>query len=87
MFSCLLTQILIGTPLYDGEQALLVAIERFCLIETLDATVEPTLCQAQRFLSIFVIALAWRTLIKGHHDIGTNDALGVHDVLGREDMA
>ena len=33
-----------------------------------------------------VVALSWWTLVKGHHDIGTNDALCVHHVFWREDM-
>ena len=79
-------QVLISTALYDGEQRLLIAVERFCLIEPLDATVKPALGQPQRLLGILVVALSWRTFVKGHHDVGANDALSIHHVLRGEDM-
>ena len=50
------------------------------------ATLQPALGQAKAVLGIVVVALARRTLVKRHHDVGTDDALCVHHVLGSEEM-
>ena len=64
-----------------------MAVKRFGFVETFDATVEPTLRQGEAFLSILVVALPRRTLVKGHHDICADDSFRVHHVLRREDMS
>ena len=38
VLGCILSKILIGTALNDGEQSLGITVKGFCLIETLDAT-------------------------------------------------
>ena len=86
MLGSVLSEVFIGAALHNGEQRLVVAIQRFRLVEALHATLQPALGQPERVLGILVVALSWWTLVKGHHDIGTNDALCVHHVLWREDM-
>ena len=86
MLGSVLSEVFIGAALYDGKQCLVVAIQRFRLVEALHATLQPALGQPERVLGILVVALSWWTLVKGHHDIGTNDALCVHHVFWREDM-
>ena len=86
MLGSILTQILLGTTLHDGEERLVIAIEWFCLVETLHATLQPSLCKSQTFRSILIVALSRWTLVECHHDIGTNHAFGVHHILGCEDM-
>ena len=86
MFGGILSEVLILTALNDGEEGLAMTIERFGLVETLDTTVEPALGQSQGVLGILIVALARRTLIERHHDIGTDDTLGIHHVLRGEDM-
>ena len=63
-----------------------MSIEWFRLVEALDATVQPTLGQSQRLLGVLVVALSWRTLVEGHHDVGADHTLGVHHVLRGEDV-
>ena len=45
MLGSLLAQVFIGTALHDGEQRLVVAVQRFRLVEALDAAVKPPLSQ------------------------------------------
>ena len=86
MFGGILSEILVLTALNDGEEGLAVTIDRFGLVETLDTTVEPALGQSQGVLGILIVALARRTLVERHHDIGTDDTFGIHHVLRSEDM-
>ena len=86
MLGCILTQILIGTTLHDGEEGLIITIEWFCLIETLHTTLQPSLRKSQTFRCILIVALSWWALVERHHDVGTNHAFSVHHILGREDM-
>ena len=65
----------------DREEALLITVERFCLVEALDAAVEPALGHLQTLLRIHEVALSGRTLIESHHDVGTDDAFCIHHVL------
>ncbi len=82
----LLSQVFVRATLNDGEQTLVVSIERFRFSATLDAAVQPSLRQFEAVLGIAVIALSWGAFVEGHHDVGADDALGVHDVLRREEM-
>ena len=86
MLGSLLSQVFISAALHDGEQTLVVAVERFRLVEALHATLQPALGQPQGVFCILVIALTRGALVEGHHDVGTNDALGVHHVLGGKNM-
>ena len=86
MFGCILTEILIGTTLYDGEKCLMVAIEGFSLIETLDASVEPVPCKFQTLTRLLIFAIAWWAFVESHHDVGSDGALRIHDILGLKEM-
>ena len=86
MLGSILTQVFVGTALHNGEQRLVVAVQRLRLVKSLHAAFQPALGQSQRVLGILVVALARRTFIEGHHDVGPDDTLGVHHVLGSEDM-
>ena len=79
-------QVLVGAALYDGEEALAVTVERLCLVESLDAAVEPALCHFKAALGILAVALSRRALVERHDDVGSDDALSVHHVLGSEDV-
>ena len=83
---CFSSQLWEGTTLHDREETLVVTIERFGLIETLETTVQPALCHLKALLGILEVALSWRTLVESHHDVGTDDALCVHHVLWGKDM-
>ena len=61
-----------------------MTVERFGLVEALEAAVEPSLCELQALAGILIVALAWRTFVESHHDVGSYDALGVHHALGCE---
>ena len=84
MLGCVLAQILIGAALHNGEEGLPVAVEGFCGVEPLDAAFQPALGQPEALLGIVVVAISRRALVEGHHDVGSNDALGVHHVLRGE---
>ena len=86
MLGSILTQVFIGTALNDREQRLVVAIQGLGLVESLDATLKPTLSESKAVLGIFIIALTRRALVERHHDVGTNHTLGVHHILGRKNM-
>ena len=47
MLSSILTQVFIGTALHNREQRLIIPIEWFCFIESLDTTFQPSLSQPQ----------------------------------------
>ena len=80
------TKILVDTTLHDGEEALRIAIFGIRLVETLEATVEPALRQAQRLLRVVVVGVARATLVEGHDDVRTDRALDIHHLLGREEV-
>ena len=84
--SSFLTKVFECTSLNNREQALSMTIKRFGFVESLEATVEPTLSHHQALLGILIVALARRTLVESHHDVGTNDALSIHNILRSEDM-
>ena len=86
MLGGILTQVFIGAALYDGEERLAIAIEGLRLVETLHASLQPTLCKPQTISGILIVALAWRALVEGHHDIGSDGALGIHHILGGEEV-
>ena len=86
VFGGILTQVFIGTPLYDGEQRLVIAVEGLCLVEALDASFQPALREPEALLSILVIALAGRAFIESHHDVCTYHTFCVHHILRREDV-
>ena len=86
MLGSILAQILISTALYDGEQCLVIAIDRFSLVETFHASFQPALCQPQTLFGILVVALSWRTFVERHHDVGANHSLGIHHVFWRKYM-
>ena len=86
MFCSILTEILIGTTLHDGEETLFIAIEWLRLTESLHTAFEPALCQSQTLLCVLVITLSWRTLVEGHHDVCSDDALRIHHVLRGKDV-
>ena len=74
------------TALDYREQALLVPVQRLSFIEPLNASVQPPLGKPQTLLGICVVALARRALVKSHHDVGPDDTLGIHDILGSEEV-
>ena len=80
------TKILVDTTLHDGEEALRIAIFGLRLVETLEATVEPALRQAQRLLCVVVVGVARATLVEGHDDVRADRALDIHHLLGREEV-
>src|SRR5574344_926830 len=59
----------------------MISVERFGLVEMLDAAVEPPVGESETLLGILVIAFARRTFVEGHHDVCSDDALGVHHIL------
>lgn len=61
ILSCFSSQFREGTSLYDREETLVVAIERFCLIEALDATVQ------QRWVNSKLFFAYWKSLCPGGH--------------------
>ena len=83
---CIAAEILESASLNDGEERLFVAIEWGSLREPLYASVKPTLSHQQALLCILIIALARRTLVECHDDVGSNDTLCLHDVFGGEDV-
>ena len=86
IFGRLFSQLGEGAALHDGEEALLISVQRFGLVEALETAVEPTLCHLETLLGILEVALSRRTLVERHHDVGTNNSLSVHHVLGCEDV-
>ena len=86
VLGCFAAQLWESTTLDDREEALLITVERFCLVEALDAAVEPALGHLQTLLRIHKVALSGRTLIESHHDVGTDDAFCIHHVLWSEEM-
>ena len=86
MLGGILPEVLVGTALHDGKQRLVVAVQRLCLVEPLHAALQPPLGESQRLLGILVVAVSRGTLVECHHDVGTDDTLGIHHVLGGEDM-
>ena len=83
---CLAAQFREGAALNDRKETLLIAVERFRLVEALEAAVQPALGELQTLFGVLEIALSRRTLIESHHDVGTDDALGIHHVLGGEEV-
>ena len=86
MLGSILTQVFIGAALNDGEERLTITVEGFRLVKTLHASLQPSLGKLQTISSILVVALAWRTLVEGHHDIGSDGTLGIHHILRREEV-
>ena len=70
----------------DGEQGLFVSIQRFCFVEPLEATVQPTVGQSQTLLGILIITGSRWTLVERHHDVCTDTALNVHHALWCKDV-
>jgi hypothetical protein len=58
-----LAQVRVHASLDDGEEALVVAVERLRLRETLRVTLEPALGELERFLCIVVVGVARATLV------------------------
>ena len=86
VLSRLAPQVGIGAALDDRKEGLGVAVEGLGLAETLEAAVEPALGKPKAVLGVGVVALARRTLVERHDDVGTDDALDVHHALGGEDV-
>ncbi len=80
------SQLRIGAALNDWEKSLLVAINRFGVVEAFDATLQPAMCEAERFFGVLEIARVGRTLIEGHNNVGADDALDVHHIFWRENV-
>ena len=80
------TKISILASLDNGEQALVVAIYGFCLVETLPAPLQPSLGHLKTFLCILIITFSRRTLVECHHDVCADDTFCIHHVLGSEEM-
>ena len=85
-FCRFLPQVLVLAALHNGKQCLVVAVEGLRLVESLQAAVQPAVGEPQRLLGIQVVALARGTFVEGHHDVGADDALRVHHVLGCEEV-
>ena len=68
------------------EEALLISIFGFCLIETFDTASQPTLGQPQGFFGIVIIRISWTAFIKSHHDVGSNRPLNIHHLFRSEKM-
>ena len=79
-------QVAVGAALYDGEEALVVAVAGLGLVEALDASVEPVMGELQALAGIVVGGRSRGTFVEGHHDVGSDAAFDVHDALGREEM-
>ena len=62
----------------------MVSVEWFGFAESCNAAVEPPVCQLHGLLRITVVAVAGGAFVEGHHDVGADDALYVHNVLGGE---
>src|SRR5690606_3241481 len=56
----------------------------FCTIKTIAAALAPTVRHVKGSLSILVITRIWRTLVKCHNDICTDNALRVHYLFWSE---
>ena len=56
----------IYAALYDREQRLVIVINRFSLVETFPAAVEPAMCSFHRLFSIAEVGGAWSTFIESH---------------------
>ena len=63
-----------------------MTVDRFGLVEALEAAVEPTLCELQTLACILVVAFSGRALVECHHDVGSDNALSVHHALRCEYM-
>ena len=83
---CLGTQVLVGAALHNGEQTLLVTIQRLSLVKPLDAPVKPALGHSQAVLCVGVITQSGRTFVESHHDVGTDNTFSVHYILRSEDV-
>ena len=82
----LTTQVGINTALYNGEKRLMIAVLFLCFGKSTDAAFQPAMGQVKTFAGISVIGCTGRTLIKCHHDVGTDAALSVHHVFGRKEV-
>src|SRR5690606_10997460 len=77
---------ILNRPLDYGKQRLRIAIQWFCTIKTIAAALQPTVGHVKGSLSILVITRIWRTLVKCHNDICTDNALRIHDIFWGEQM-
>ena len=72
--------------LYDGEQRLVVAVFGLGLMVAVEAAIQPSLGQRQRFGRVFARGVARGAFVESHHDVGADRALGVHDAFGGEEV-
>ena len=86
IFGSLHAQVFVGAALHNGEECLLMSIERLGLVEALEAPVEPSLSHQEALFGVLIVALSGRALVEGHNDVGSDDALCIYHVLRREDM-
>ena len=64
----------------------MITVFRFRFVKTLQAAIQPPVCQFHRLLGIIEIRRARCTLIKRHHDVCTNGTLDVHHPFRSEQM-
>ena len=80
-------QVGVTATLHNREERLIVAILRLGLVILIEASVKPSLGQGQRLGGILLRSVTRRALIKGHHNIGTDGALGIYHAFGRKEVA
>ena len=61
-----------------------VSVEGFCFIESLKATVQPTVRKSQTFLGIGIVACARRALVQSHDDVCSDATFYIHYALWGE---
>jgi hypothetical protein len=81
-----LPEIIVGRPLDNRKQHLLVSIEGGRLVHPRNAPVQPTVGQLHGLPGIPIITGIGRTFIKGHDDVSPDDALDVHRPFRREQV-
>ena len=86
MFHGLAAKIRIHAALNDRKQRLRISIQRICGIKMLHTSLQPLLCQSERFLCVLICGIARAALVKSHHNVGSDDTLRIHIVLRSEDM-
>ena len=84
MFGAFAAQIFVGATLNYGEPCLMVSVEAFGLVVMAPSALHPFEREVERASRVLVITGSGRAFIQGHHDVGADIALYVHDILGRE---
>jgi len=79
-------QVRVGASLHDGEQRLVMAVFGTGPVILVETPVEPPLREAERLGGVFARGVARGAFVEGHHNVGSDRALGVDDAFGREEV-